>query len=165
MFFRAKTAILIAVFLLFFLGGCYTKLKHPAPVIIPEEAEVIGVDDQLWDFSYGWYWSDWYRYSMHYGYYCTPWWYDCPWCLQNDLYSQDGEIAFKPSGKIVRRDDSYTPQEGFHYLPPEDLTSQQLEVYQQQYPQSLNQSQSGASKSKNEIKHRDNSFKIKRRGR
>ena len=89
MFFRAKTAILIAVFLLLFMGGCYTKLKHPTPVIIPEEAEVIEGEDQGWDFSYGWYWSDSYSHSIHYGYYYTPWWDDCPWCLQVDLYGQD----------------------------------------------------------------------------
>lgn len=165
MFFCARTAILIAVFLLLLMGGCYTKLKHPTPVIIPEETGVIEVDDQHWDFSYGWYWSDWYSYSIHYGYYYTPWWDDCPWCLQDDLYSQDGEISIKPSEKIVRRDDGYTPQDGFHYLPLEDPTGQQLGVYQQQYPQSSNQSLSGTNESEDELKDRDNSVKIKRRGR
>lgn len=163
MFFRAKTAILIAVFLLLLMGGCYTKLKHPTPVLIPEEAEVIEADDQHWDFSYGWYWSDWYSHSINYGYYYTPWWDDCAWCSRDDSYRQDSDISVKPSEKIVRRDDGYTPKEGFHYLPPEGFAGQQIEAYQQQYPQPSNQSPSGANESESERK--DNSAKIKRRGR
>jgi hypothetical protein len=165
MFLRAKTAILIAVFLLFFLEGCYTKLKHPVPVINPDEPGVVESNEQLWDFSYGWYWSGWQRYSTHYGYYCRPWWYDCPWCFHNDLNGDENEVSYESLEKITRRDDGYTLQEGFHYQPSEDLTGRQPGFSQQQYSKASNQSYLKTSKSKNETKYKENVLKFERRGR
>ncbi|MCD6160784.1 MAG: hypothetical protein J7K40_00025 [candidate division Zixibacteria bacterium] len=73
-----KTAALVAVFFMLITGGCYTKLKHPEPVLIPDN-QAISESGYDWDFSHGWRGSHWGQYDKYKGYYITQWWYDCPW--------------------------------------------------------------------------------------
>lgn len=73
-----KTAALVAVFFMLITGGCYTKLKHPEPALIPaSQADGDNVYD--WDFSHGWRGSQYRQYEKYKGYYITQWWYDCSW--------------------------------------------------------------------------------------
>ena len=101
-----RAAILIAVFLSLAMNGCYTKIKSPAVRLVPDEREEI-VQDEYWDFGWGWYDYRWSAYNDYYGYYGVAWWDECRWCDNDE--SPDLHF-FNNEQKINRRPDDYIPQ-------------------------------------------------------
>lgn len=100
-----KAAILIAVFLLLTINGCYTKLKSPNVKIIPENPDE-AAEQPRWDFGWGWYDHSWSDYYDYYGYYYVSWWDECRWC--GDEEEVDIHL-FNNLEKIKRRDNEYVP--------------------------------------------------------
>ena len=119
-----KTAALVAVFFMLITGGCYTKLKHPEPVLIPaSQADGDNVYD--WDFSHGWRSSYYAQYERYKGYYITQWWHNCSWSCDfigvdedtDDYYAyEDIYIPFIPSIIILpeysHNEPAYSDQSG-----------------------------------------------------
>jgi len=94
-----QAAILIAVFLLISLNGCYTKFKQAEVKLVPDTDKTVIYDD--WEFGRGWYRDGIEVYATYYDYYYAQWWDECVWCA-NSVPSR--VIETEPSGKIDRRD-------------------------------------------------------------
>jgi hypothetical protein len=116
MFKFSQAAILIAVFLLLVLSGCYTRIKSPAVKIVPDTPNDLTVQES-WDFGWGWYDQNWSDYNAYYGYYYVAWWDECRWC--DDDESPDIHL-FNNEHKINRRQNDYIPRAyhtgGSHYI-------------------------------------------------
>jgi type IV secretory pathway VirB10-like protein len=100
MMFKARqAAILIAVFLLIGLNGCYTKFRQAKVKLVPDDNNTVIYDD--WDFSRGWYRDGIEVYSTYYDYYYAQWWDQSPRRSKN---AEAQVIETEPAGKIERRD-------------------------------------------------------------
>jgi len=121
-----KAVVLVTVFLMLVSGGCYTKLKHPRPVLYADGAGVCK-SDRAWDFSYGWYGSHLEVYPEAYSYYYLQWWDDYCWRDGGYFVEPDNndEYAY---GKIVRRDDIYIPHGPALYDFPNGPDQGQIDV-------------------------------------
>jgi len=121
-----RAAIIIAVFLLFSLEGCYTKLKSTRPRLVPDEkSEKISRE---WDFSYGWYRPGMEIYSSYYGFYYGQWWDNCPWCDQYTYTDPEGSgeyVSETGDGKIKHRDVHVYPHHPYQFVIPSDNSSNQ----------------------------------------
>jgi hypothetical protein len=92
--------------------GCYTRLKHPEPALIPDDSSSY-INAEYWDFSCGWYGSSIEIYPVSYSYYYVRWWDDCAWC--NDEYYYSNDTSDNTITKINRRDDPFIPFGPFSY--------------------------------------------------
>jgi hypothetical protein len=167
MLLKRAAAILIAVFLLLNISGCYTKLKSPEPRLVPDDPVIEG-DAPEWDFGWGWYSPNWRTTNVYYDYYHISWWDECRWC--DDESGPDIDL-FEPTDKITHRDYFYT-QPGVQiqgspngsYIPsevivvPSDPPAPQPIVQQKQPDNSRGNGDSSNSQN-------DSGKKIKRTGR
>ncbi|MCP4582715.1 MAG: hypothetical protein GY839_13980 [candidate division Zixibacteria bacterium] len=161
-----RAAILIAVFLLFSLQGCYTKLKSAKPRLVPDETS--GQDYRDWDFGYGWYRPGIEVYSSYFGFYYGQWWDNCSWCDENNYAYYDNTGASETEteeGKIKSRDDNVYPHHQYqHVIPSDNSSRQKIDIpppANNSEPKSYSNNQ---SKSKSNTSNRS-SGKIKRRSR
>ena len=158
-------AIIIAVFLLFGLNGCYTKLKFAGPV--PALEAPTGGIAPVWEFSYGWYRPGVEIYDSYHGYYYGRWWDECSWCGQyyssnNDDNSTMDDESISESGKITRRGNDSYPHHPYQYVIPSDNGSQPSAdpIPPAKFDQSKNNNKTQSNSAKS-----GNSGKIKKRGR
>lgn len=158
-------AIIIAVFLLTSLNGCYTKLKYVRPRLAPEAP--VGGNSRTWEFSLGWHRPGVEIYDSYYGYYYGRWWEDCSWCGQyyvadNDDNPSTDNDNLTEYGKISRRDDDSYPHHPYQYVIPSDNSPQQTAdpIPPAKYDQSKNNNKTQSKSTKG-----SNSGKIKKRGR
>lgn len=97
------TALHIAVFLLIFVGGCYTTLRSPAHLAETDVSET-QYEQAEWDFGRGWYYQSYGIGSDYFYYHSMPWWYNRH---RNNIIgpiSTPDDSNNGDSGKITRRD-------------------------------------------------------------
>ena len=105
-----QAAILIAVFLMIGLNGCYTKFEQAKVKLVPDDNKTVIYED--WDFSRGWYRDGIEVYNTYYDYYYAQWWDECVWCTDN---APEQVFESEPGGKIDRRDYNNMPQHPYEY--------------------------------------------------
>ena len=101
--FTGKTALIIAVFLMFGLNGCYTKFAHRGLMDMPDQPAAAEADSEQWDFGFGWYRPVYQEYGAYHDYYYGQWWDNCP-RLQDADSTNQGMDYDEQNGKIARRD-------------------------------------------------------------
>jgi len=167
-----QAAILIAVFLLIGLNGCYTKFKQAEVKLVPDANKTVIYDD--WDFGRGWYRDGIEVYDTYYDYYYAQWWDQCVWCTNN---VQVRVIETEPGDKIDRRDydimpgirhDENIPQHPYEYSAP-SVQGQQPKVDDppppnNDQPKVENKDNQSKSNQPNSNEKESGGTKIKRRG-
>jgi hypothetical protein len=109
------TALHIAVFLLLFIGGCYTTLRSPSHLNDTTISDA-QYERAEWDFGRGWYYQTYGAGSNYFYYHSMPWWYNRHQNYQIDTESAANDSNRTGDGKITRRNDD-APYQGNAALP------------------------------------------------